>query len=189
MKKIPNILTLIRLAVIPSFLLMLWFNSIEARWNFVILFVLTSFTDFFDGYLARKYEITSTFGRVFDSIADKSLIIIVCIMVLLKDPTLTKIIIVAIMATILRELIVAGIREGLCSQLIIKSSWTGKYKTTFQMIALSFLIVGGFDSFIYEALLWIGVFLLYVSVILSLISGFQYLMQSYNTLISKQTEG
>lgn len=183
MKKIPNILTLIRLAVIPSFILMLFYTSISARWIFLILFAIASFTDFFDGYIARKYNITSTFGRIFDSIADKALIIIVCIMVLLKDVSLAKIIIIPVMITILRELIISGIREGLSSQLVIPANWAGKYKTTFQMLSLGFLIIGGYETSFYTNCLYIGIFLLYISVILSLISGFQYLMLSYKALM------
>ena len=186
MKKIPNILTLIRLAVIPSFILMLFYTSISSRWVFLILFAIASITDFFDGFLARRYKITSTFGRIFDSIADKALIIILCIMVLLKDQSLAKIIIVPVMATILRELIISGIREGLSNQLIIKASWIGKYKTTFQMLSIGFLIVGGYENSFYTNCLYVGIFLLYVSVILSLTSGFQYLMQSYKTLIDQK---
>lgn len=185
MKKIPNILTLIRLAVMPSFILMLFYGSITARWIFLILFAIASFTDFFDGYIARKYKITSNFGRVFDSIADKSLIIIVCIMVLLKDIHLAKIIIIPIMVTILRELIISGVREGLSSKIVIKSNLFGKYKTTFQMLSLGFLIIGGYDNSFYENNLYIGIFLLYISVILSLTSGFQYIMQSYKTLMNE----
>lgn len=186
MKKIPNILTLIRLAVIPSFILMLFYTSINARWVFLILFAIASFTDFFDGYLARRYSITSTFGRVFDSIADKTLIIIVCIMVLLKDISLAKIIVIPVMATILRELIISGIREGLSSQLIIKASLVGKYKTTFQMISLGFLIIGGYENSFYTNCLYIGIVLLMISVILSLLSASQYLMQSYKTLMEEK---
>lgn len=107
-------------------------------------------------------------------------------MLLLKDFNLTKFILFPIIALILRELIVSGIREGVSSQIIIKSSWIGKYKTTFQMISLSFLIVGGFENLWYSIFIYVGVVLLYISIVLSLISGFQYLMQSYELLINKK---
>ncbi|MDR0484332.1 MAG: CDP-diacylglycerol--glycerol-3-phosphate 3-phosphatidyltransferase [Alphaproteobacteria bacterium] len=184
MKQLPNILTIIRLAIILSFIAMLYLeNNTFERWVFLTLFAIASITDFLDGYLARKYNISSNFGRIFDPIADKSLIIIVCIMVLLKDDMLAKIIIIPIMITILRDLVISGIREGLATQkTIIKVSKMGKYKTTFQMLALGFLIIGSYENLFYINCLNIGIILLYFSVVLSLISGFQYMRQSYKSI-------
>ncbi|MDR2007676.1 MAG: CDP-diacylglycerol--glycerol-3-phosphate 3-phosphatidyltransferase [Alphaproteobacteria bacterium] len=184
MKQLPNILTLIRLVIIPSFIAMLFVeDTIFNRWIFLILFTIASITDFLDGYLARKYQVTSNFGRIFDPIADKSLIIIVCIMVLLKDVDLAKLIIIPVMITILRELVISGVREGIATQqVIIKVNRIGKYKATFQMLALGFLIIGGYENDFYENCMNFGVLLLYFSVILSLLSGFQYLNQSYKSI-------
>ncbi|MCL2567433.1 MAG: CDP-diacylglycerol--glycerol-3-phosphate 3-phosphatidyltransferase [Alphaproteobacteria bacterium] len=184
MKQLPNILTLIRLVIIPSFIVMLYVeDTVFNRWVFLALFAIASITDFLDGYLARKYQVISNFGRIFDPIADKSLIIIVCIMVLLKETDLAKVIIIPVMITILRELVISGVREGIATQqVIIKVNRIGKYKATFQMLALGFLIIGGRENNFYENCMNFGILLLFFSVILSLLSGFQYLNQSYKSI-------
>jgi CDP-diacylglycerol--glycerol-3-phosphate 3-phosphatidyltransferase len=84
-KNIPNILTLSRLLLVPVFIVFIFLHSIEARIIFLILFIYASITDFLDGYLARKYDLKSNFGRVFDPIADKALVLVIFVFILVKN--------------------------------------------------------------------------------------------------------
>ncbi len=162
---------------------MIVYSKLDDRWIFLGLFTFASITDFFDGYLARKYGLISNFGRIFDSIADKALVIILCIIVLLKNPSIVGIIIIPIVIMILREIIISGIREGLANKHTIRTSRLGKYKALLQMLALGFLIIGGEETSFYLYCQYIGIIILYLSVIVSLISGYYYLKQSYKYFV------
>lgn len=181
--KIPNILTLSRLVIIPFFLLNLVFDSIGARYIFLFLFLYASLTDFLDGYLARVYNIGSNFGRIFDPIADKALILMVCVIILVRDYYIALLIIIPILVILLRELVISGIREGLAIQNVsIPVTRLAKYKTATQMIALSFLIIGGPDGVFYYLCQNIGIVILYASMVISLITGIQYISATYKDL-------
>ena len=185
--KIPNILTLTRLASVPLFSLFLFVDSIQYRLIFLALFVYASITDFLDGYLARKYNINTTFGRVFDPIADKSLILVVFIVLLVKNISYAPYIVIPIMVILLRELVISGIREGLAvKQIIVNVSKLGKYKTTIQMICLGFLILGGKENIYLVYIEYIGIVLTYLSMIISFISGLDYIIKVYKDLLSNE---
>ncbi len=185
--KIPNILTLTRLAVVPLFSLFLFDDSLEYRIIFLALFIYASITDFFDGYLARKYNINTTFGRVFDPIADKSLILVVFIVLLVKNISYAPYIVIPIMVILVRELVISGIREGLAvKKIVIHVSKLGKYKTTIQMICLGFLILGGQENIFLICIEYTGIVLTYVSMIISFISGLDYIIKVYKDIVSDE---
>ena len=88
MKNVPNILTVLRLLACPLLIYLFEFNIVGTN-NFLlvlIIFVLACLTDFFDGYLARKRNFKSNFGKFLDPIADKALIITMCILIIIKKP-------------------------------------------------------------------------------------------------------
>ncbi|MFL1780387.1 CDP-diacylglycerol--glycerol-3-phosphate 3-phosphatidyltransferase [Candidatus Hepatincolaceae symbiont of Richtersius coronifer] len=181
--KVPNLLTLSRLVVIPLFVLMFFYTDIIARALFLVLFIYASVTDFLDGYLARTYNIISNFGRIFDPIADKALILVVCIMVLVRDHNIASIILIPVLIILVRELVISGIREGLALQQIkVKVTTLSKYKTAFQMVALSFLIIGGTENIITILSQYLGILTLYIAMIISLISGISYIKSTYKDL-------
>ena len=84
-KNLPNYLTIARIMVIPVIILAFYVNNPLARKLGALLFVLASITDFFDGYIARRYNLVTSFGKMFDPIADKLLVGCVIIMLLKKD--------------------------------------------------------------------------------------------------------
>lgn len=181
---IPNILTLSRIILIPIFPMLIWYHSIPERIFFTVLFTIASLTDFFDGYIARTYNINSNFGRIFDPISDKVLILVLCITILIKDSNVTNYILLPILVILVRELIISGIREGLASQnKIIKVSRLAKYKTASQMVALGFLIMAGSENYFLSTIQIIGIIVLYISMFLSLFTGIMYLKNSYNDLV------
>ena len=142
MKFFVNFLSAFRIAaafaIIPTLLSQMY-------WTSFILFVLGSISDFFDGYLAKKYNACTKIGGVLDHIGDKLLVCNTLIMLAIMMPT--WFIIVPIIIMIARELYISGLREFLGTQKIempVPSARfsLGKIKTTFQMISISaFLLI------------------------------------------------
>jgi CDP-diacylglycerol--glycerol-3-phosphate 3-phosphatidyltransferase len=183
-KNIPNILTLSRLLLVPVFIVFIFMHSIEARIIFLILFIYASITDFLDGYLARKYDLKSNFGRVFDPIADKALVLVIFVVILVKNFEYSIYISVPILIMILRELLISGIREALAGDNIkIVSSGLGKYKTAVQMVCLGCLILAGKENLFLVITQWLGISLTYLATILSVLSAVYYIKQVYKKLL------
>jgi cardiolipin synthase len=176
--QIPNLLTISRLAVIPVFLMMLFFNDPHERLLFLIIFSYASITDFFDGYLARLFNASSNFGRIFDSISDKLLVLVVAFVIAFRDKDIYLLILCPTFIILARELLISGLRESLASKsvLLLVSTWA-KYKTTFQLIALGFLILGGNENIFYYSVKIIGIVLLYFAMALALITAVQYILK------------
>ncbi len=176
-KKIPNILTMSRIIILPAFLLIPYYQSDKARLIFLLLFTYASITDFLDGYLARKHSIITTFGRIFDPVADKALILVLCIVLLVSKRYMVDFIFIPIVFILLRELIISGIRENVASLSInIKVSKLAKYKTCVQMLALGFLIMGSGVNLPFQIIDSIGIVLLYLSLIITIITSVDYYM-------------
>jgi len=137
MKNIPNILTILRLLACP--LLVYLFAVANYLW-ILIIFVLACLTDFFDGYLARKKNFKSNFGKVLDPIADKLLIITVCVLIIIYFGKIIGLVVIAFYIIIIREIIVSLLRFNLVDEnKSIDVSLLSKYKTFIQMLA-----IGGF---------------------------------------------
>jgi CDP-diacylglycerol--glycerol-3-phosphate 3-phosphatidyltransferase len=186
---LPNLLSLIRLILSPIVLpiLIVYFLPLNVHWiNAVlaILFACFSITDFFDGYLARRYAQVTSLGKLLDLIADKFLVYSVLIALL----AIHKIFFIWVLIIIGREFFMFGLRQlTMECQLVVPVSWWGKFKTVFQMIYITFLIYNpyhslGFDGFwgfvhdFSQAPGWtsIEVLLTVLAVGLSIFSAFKY---------------
>ena len=174
-KNLPNYLTIVRIAAIPIIVMTFYFeNSKLAHRLGATIFALASITDFLDGYLARKFNLVSSFGKMFDPIADK--VLVGCVLVMLvKEGIADEIPCLLILA---REFTVAGLREFLAQVSVsVPVTQVAKVKTAIQMTAITILILGSKGSGI--ALLdLIGQVGLWISAILTLVSGFSYLKAS-----------
>lgn len=143
-------------------------------WVTALLFIAASITDWFDGYFARKFNATSTMGKFMDPIADKVLVATVLIMLIPSGrvgPLLVLLLLV-------RDILIGGVRSvAAADRVIIDAKAAGKWKTGMQMIGIPAILIHTplFGIPIYE----IGLLLLWVSVILSLISGYQYMRMYY----------
>lgn len=171
-KNIPNYLTIIRLVSIPIIVMTFYFDDSKfAHRVGGIVFACASLTDFFDGYLARKYNLISSFGRMFDPIADK--VLVGCVLVMLvKDNRADEIPCLLILA---REFVVAGFREFLAQvQVSVPVSRLAKIKTTIQMVSMTMLIVGSVGSGI-VVLDLVGHISLWIAAILTVVTGYSYL--------------
>lgn len=171
-KNLPNYLTIGRIIVIPIIILTFYFeDSRLAHQVGAALFVLASITDFFDGYLARKFNLVSTFGKMFDPIADKLLVGCVIIM-LVKKERVGELPCLLILA---REFLVAGLREFLAQiRVSVPVSKLAQVKTFVQMFALTILILGSKGSGASYMDLF-GQIALWIAAILTLITGYSYL--------------
>lgn len=171
-KNIPNYLTMLRLVSIPIIVMTFYFEDSKFAHRIGgIVFAFASATDFVDGYLARKYNIVSSFGRMFDPIADK--VLVGCVLVMLvKDNRADEIPCLLILA---REFVVAGLREFLAQiQVSVPVTRLAKVKTTIQMVAMTMLIVGSVGSGV-ASLDLIGHVSLWIAAILTLVTGYSYL--------------
>lgn len=151
-RQIPNILTAMRLISAPLVALMLLIST-EPFWSLIalIIYAVASATDWLDGYLARRWQSVSGFGRMLDPIADKLMVILIlsALMATHLVPTGISGLIIGAPALIIitREIMVSGLREFMAKQdFIVHVTWAAKMKTTIQLIAIGFLI----GSFIFQ---------------------------------------
>ena len=182
MKNLPNILTIFRIISLPVLILMIL--SSDQKFNFyaVLLFIAISASDFFDGYLARKMSIESSFGKMLDPIADKLFIItvIICLMI---NGTITYTSLIPGFLIIFREIFVSGLREyysSANSSVAINVSSLGKIKTAIQMLSLFFILIASLSLQFSTLLMNIGIIALWIAMVLSIISGYQYYKAANN---------
>ncbi len=146
---IPNILTVLRLLAAPGVAVMfLYFTRPWADWFALVLFVLASITDWFDGYLARLWKQESRFGAMLDPIADKAMVVI-ALLVITGFSGMNPWILLPATVILFREVFVSGLREFLGSESgKLKVTRLAKWKTTAQMVALAVLFARGlFEHF------------------------------------------
>lgn len=141
---VPNILTIIRLFAAPGVAIMfLYFARPWADWYAMTLFILAAITDFFDGYLARKWGQESKFGAMLDPIADKAMVVI-ALLVITGVSGMNPWILLPATMILFREVFVSGLREFLGDQAKqLKVTTLAKWKTTAQMVAIAVLFAQG----------------------------------------------
>jgi CDP-diacylglycerol--glycerol-3-phosphate 3-phosphatidyltransferase len=168
LKNVPNILAFIR--VLMAFLMYLFLInrdifSIHPSWLdyfAALIFVLASITDFFDGYIARNFDATSKLGEILDPLADKMLILGAFLGLLYLHRANAW----AIYLILVREFFITALRIAMVQEnLSVKASFAGKVKTVSQMFAIGFLLMNWPFA---NALLWLAV-------ILTIYSGFEYI--------------
>ncbi|MDG2007362.1 MAG: CDP-diacylglycerol--glycerol-3-phosphate 3-phosphatidyltransferase [Alphaproteobacteria bacterium] len=171
---IPNIITFIRIILIPLILYLLFSDDPKIVLIAGFLFIVSSISDFFDGYLARLLNQTSKLGILLDPIADKLLIASV-IIVLIETRVITHIHVIPAIIILLREIAISGLREFLANyNEKVPVTFIAKIKTTIQMISLSILILSvGFD---FNNTIWdAGLIMLWISAVFTLYSGYSYI--------------
>lgn len=179
MKNIPNFLTISRiiLAILLFTILLHWESFIPSyvhiSWRdycACLIFCIASITDFFDGYIARQFNLESTFGEVFDPLADKMLMLSALIGLLWLGRANAW----AIFIILSREFYITGLRVVAANfKQNVAASALGKYKTGFQILAIAFLLANFFPGG--ELFLWIAVFV-------TLYSGLDYTIKYYKAI-------
>jgi cardiolipin synthase len=177
---LPNILTLSRIAAIPVLVLLVAIGAPWADFLAALLFTAAGITDYLDGRLARERLQLSDFGRMLDPIADK-LLIGATLMALVGFGHLPVGGIYPAIVIMLREILVSGLREYLAEIRVgLPVTKLAKWKTGFQMVALGLLLLGGPGARIIGLgvlpMAWIGGALLWMAAVLTLITGWDYLL-------------
>jgi CDP-diacylglycerol--glycerol-3-phosphate 3-phosphatidyltransferase/cardiolipin synthase len=174
MLTLPNLLTLSRIVAMPVMVLLLWRPSPGDYALAFVLYTLVGITDYFDGYLARAQGAVSKLGVFLDPIADKIMVATVIVM-LVFTRAIDGPAVVAAVIILVREIAVSGLREFLAQLAVsVPVSQLAKWKTTFQLVALGALILGGaWISQPWVAL--VGLFCLWAAAGLTLITGWDYL--------------
>jgi len=181
MKNLPNVLTISRIVLLAPLLIMIYLPNDQLNLISVILFILIALTDFFDGFFARRQNITSEFGKMLDPIADKLLVVGVLIVLMIKG-TIEDLSILPALLIIFREIFISGLREFAANrntQASIDVSQVGKLKTAIQMLSL-LLILSSLVLKNLVILLNIGIIFLWISMLLALISGYKYYKSVFN---------
>ena len=173
---LPNKLTILRVIMIPFFVLALLYNGGENQTLWYVaaaIFIIASLTDMLDGKIARKYNLVTNFGKFMDPLADKLLVCsaLICLVELKELPAWMVIVIIS------REFIISGFRLVASDNgVVIAASYWGKFKTTFQMIAVVLLIVG------IPALSMVTTAVVWIALVLTVISLVDYIAKNVNVL-------
>jgi cardiolipin synthase len=173
---LPNILTFSRIGAIPVIVGLMFLPSPLGNWLSVSVYTYACLTDFFDGYLARAWKQQSAMGRFLDPIADKLLVSGVLMMLVATDG-ISGLSILPAGIILFREILVSGLREFLAEvQVKVPVTVLAKWKTTLQMLALGFLLVGvNGPDFGPVTTLEIGIVSLWLAAILTVGTGYDYM--------------
>jgi CDP-diacylglycerol--glycerol-3-phosphate 3-phosphatidyltransferase len=181
---IPNLLTLLRIILIPVFVLLYYLPFSWAHPAAALCFALAAITDWLDGFLARKLGQTSSLGAFLDPVADK-LIVAVALVMIAANPNIYY---VAIPAAIIvgREIVISALREWMAEigkRTSVAVSMIGKFKTMLQMLSLIALLA--YNPGAYSVLLYAGVTALYFAAALTIWSMVMYLYAAWPDLTAR----
>ena len=187
--KIPNILTIGRIIIVPFFVISFFLPGFYGEIIPFLLFILASFTDFLDGLLARLYKEESKLGELLDPIADK-IIVSAALILLVMNGTIQNYEVIAAIIILTREILISGLREFLADvQVKIPVSSLAKSKTFIQMFSIAILLTGetgnkiiNFEDYNAQT---IGIILLWLSAFLTLYTGYDYVRKGIEHVISE----
>ncbi|MCF1184588.1 CDP-diacylglycerol--glycerol-3-phosphate 3-phosphatidyltransferase [Marichromatium gracile] len=181
MWNLPNLLTLLRILLIPVFVAVFYVDAPWAAYAAAAVFGAAALTDWLDGYLARRWSQTSPLGAFLDPVADKLMVAVALVVAVQADPRVLMAL--PVMVIIGREIAVSAVREWMAEigdRAAVAVSMLGKIKTTVQMISIAILILR--ESIFGPWLYGLGVALLYVAAILTLWSMVLYLRAAWPSL-------
>ncbi len=183
----PNKLTVLRMILVPFFLLCMVVNFPHHYLVALIIFAVASITDYFDGMLARKHNLITNFGKFLDPLADKMLTTSALLGFIAMGDRIQGAMWVAFI-TLFREFIVSGVRLAAVADggKVVAANMWGKAKTVSQMAAIIIILfvewlaetVDALPDLTVQTLRWFGTGLLWISAILTVISGVIYLIQN-----------
>jgi cardiolipin synthase len=189
LRHLPNILTVSRIVLLPVLIGLFFIPEKWAAWTALWIYIFCAVTDYLDGWIARKYDITSGVGTFLDPISDK-IMVASLLLVTAAFERLDGIWIVPAIIILAREFLVSGLREYLGPQNVkVPVSKLAKWKTAFQMTALGFLVIGNYGNGAMETVfgflvpgegtvvgaLLTGQILLAVAAVITLVTGWNYL--------------
>ena len=177
---IPNVLTLFRsLAAIVLPVIIIYGGEIGALMATPIL-ILAGISDYFDGFYARKYNVTSNFGKILDPVADKLLVIGIILALASENMFDYYYSFIPALLIVLREILISGLRESISSyEISLEVTLLAKWKTTIQLIACGSFLVWRSNVFFYnvDILGLISYILLWIAGLITFITGLQYIIK------------
>jgi cardiolipin synthase len=185
---LPNLLTYGRIAAVPVVVGLMYWQSIVGgglwlRWTALAVFIVAGISDILDGYFARMWGQQSSLGRMLDPIADK-LLVSSCLLMLAAEGSIRGWSLFAAVIILCREILVSGLREYLAELRVgVPVTRLAKYKTIGQMVAVGFLIAGDAGDVVLPQTTLIGIALLWLSAILTLYTGWDYLRAGLRYMI------
>lgn len=178
-----NKITMIRVFLVPIFMVLFYIDSIACRYAALIVFIIASITDAVDGHVARKYNQTTTFGKFVDPLADKVLTTAAFLLLMYYG----RMSVWAVMIVLVREFMVAGVRLSAAGEgsVVAASSW-GKLKTVTQMIAvMAAMVLMNYEKLLGVPTKILSDILIWVSVVFTVISGVDYLVKNWHLMKMK----
>ena len=173
---LPNKLTILRVILIPFFVVFMLFDITGAadKWIALVIFCVASLTDMLDGKIARKYNLVTNFGKFMDPLADKLLVCtaLICL------TSMNRLNVIVVLVIIAREFIISGFRLVASDNgIVIAASYWGKFKTASQMVMIILLILnfGGIFEILTNIFIWL-------SLALTVISLITYIVQNKNVI-------
>ncbi len=187
--KIPNILTIGRIIIVPVFVISFFLPGFYGDLIPFFLFIFASFTDYLDGLLARLFKEESRLGELLDPIADKILVSSALIL-LVMNGTIKNFEVIAAIIILTREILISGLREFLAKvSVAVPVTSLAKLKTVLQMLSIAILLTGesgnkiiNFEDYNAQT---IGIILLWLSAFLTLYTGYDYLVKGIDHAISE----
>jgi len=187
--KIPNILTIGRIIIVPIFVLSFFIPGVVGDLVPFFLFVLASFTDYLDGLLARLYKEESKLGELLDPIADK-ILVAAALVLLVMNGIIKNYEVIAAIVILTREILISGLREFLAkrNETSIPVSSLSKFKTFIQMLSIAMLLTGETGNKIinfqdYNAQT-VGIILLWIAAFITIYTGYDHLRKGIDSAIS-----
>ncbi|MDO4860305.1 MAG: CDP-diacylglycerol--glycerol-3-phosphate 3-phosphatidyltransferase [Bacillota bacterium] len=174
---LPNKLTLLRIILVPVFIVVLMTGH---YYSSAAIFVVASLTDMLDGKIARKYDLVTDFGKLMDPLADKLLVMsaLICLVQLGDIPGWMAIVILG------REFAITGLRTVAASSgVVIAAGWTGKIKTVLQMIAVVLILLRNWP-FVYLGIPMDQI-VLWAAVVMTIVSGAEYIIKNRHVISTK----
>ena len=190
--KIPNILTIGRIIIVPIFVLTFFIPGFFGDLIPFFLFAIASFTDYLDGLLARIFKEESKLGELLDPIADK-ILVAAALILLVMNGTIKNYEVIAAIIILTREILISGLREFLAKgQITMQVTSLSKLKTFIQMISIAILLTGesgnkliNFQDYNAQT---IGIILLWLSAVLTLFTGYDYMRKGIDHAISEDNK-
>ena len=187
---LPNLLTYGRIAAVPVVVGCLYWQALMGgglwlRWLALVIFIGAGVTDILDGYFARAWQQQSRLGRMLDPIADK-LLVSACLLMLAADGTIAGWSLWAAIIILCREILVSGLREFLAElRVSVPVTQLAKWKTFMQLLAVGFLLAGRAGDLVIPYVTLTGLILLWLSALLTLYTGWDYMRAGINYLIEE----
>ena len=190
--KIPNILTIGRIIIVPIFVFTFFIPGLFGDLIPFFLFVLASFTDYLDGLLARLFKEESKLGELLDPIADK-ILVAAALILLVMNGTIKNYEVIAAIIILTREILISGLREFLAKgKITMQVTSLSKLKTYIQMTSIAILLTGESGNKIFNFQDYnaqtVGIILLWLSSFLTLYTGYDYIRKGIDHAINEDTK-